>query len=101
MRMIRPQLKLPTITIAEEQEEYLPMVVAVHDNPEYGSRNGQPNTLISCWRLSAVERELIATGADIYLALLTFGDPMQPVILQVGKEQLAAVLGVEVEAPSP
>lgn len=95
MRMVRPQLDLPTCTIAEEQEEYLPMVVALHDNPHYGTRDGRPNTLISCWRPSQEERERIAAGEDIYLALLTFGDPMQPVILSVGKYTTAKIFGIE------
>lgn len=47
--------------------------------------------LLSRWRLNDDDRRRIAAGADLYLMLRTFGQPMQPVRLQVGAD------GFEVE----
>ena len=41
-------------------------------------------TVITRWHLSDFERAKILQGEDIYLAVKTFGQPLQPVALTVG-----------------
>lgn len=79
MRMVAPRTGAPEITLAEEQTELRPMVVARYDYEE-------GEVLLSRWRLTDEERQQIADGEDIYLGVLTFGMPMQPVAIQVGPE---------------
>jgi hypothetical protein len=42
--------------------------------------------LLTRWRFTPEERAKVAGGEDLYLALLTFGNPVQPMIVQVGPE---------------
>ena len=82
MRMIAPRTGAPEVTIAEEQEDYAPLTVAVYgDNAELG-----PRQLLSRWTFTPEERARIAAGEDLYVGLLTFGQPMQPISVQVGAE---------------
>lgn len=77
MRMIAPRTGAPEITVAENQLEYRPIVVAVY--------NEKPTRqLLTRWTFTPEEREAIARGEDVYFALLTFGQPMQPISASVG-----------------
>lgn len=78
--MVAPRTGAPELTLAEEQEEYLPLTVAC-----YETDRGSP-ALLSRWRLSDEDRERIAAGEDVYLLVVTGGAPMQPVAVQVGPE---------------
>lgn len=59
------------------------------DQPEYNTltaityRENPQVPVTSRWSFSESERAAIADGADLYLTLLTFGGPLQPVMLQV------------------
>ncbi len=58
-----------TATLAEEQPEYQPLPVCV-----YGERT------ISCWKLTLVERiKLLFTGR-LWLLVLNFRQPLQPLL---------------------
>jgi hypothetical protein len=80
MHMVAPRTGADEITIAEDQLEYKPLVVAVYQTPQ-----GVP-VLLTRWRLTEEERQLVAAGEDLYLSVLTFGQPLQPIGLQVGPE---------------
>jgi hypothetical protein len=80
MRMISPDTGAPETVIAEEQEEYAPLSVA-HYADEQGRRY-----LLSRWRLNDADKARIAAGDDLYISLMTFGQPMQPVSVQVGPD---------------
>lgn len=106
MRMIRPKLVAPQVTIAEDQEEYLPVTAAFVNHPDYPCDRVrvagekaliEANGVVIAFRPSDHERAKIASGSDIYVHLLTFLKPMQPVIVEVGPENMAAWFGVEVE----
>jgi hypothetical protein len=85
-RMIAPRTGAPEITLAENHPEYSPVTVAVYgDNRKLG-----PRTLLSRWTFTDEERARIAAGEDVFLGVITFGRPMQPVSLQVGPEGWAA-----------
>ena len=78
--MVAPRTGAEEITIAEDQLEYRPLVAAV-----YRTEDGQP-LLLTRWRFTEEERQQIAGGEDLYLAVLTFGKPLQPLALQIGPE---------------
>lgn len=74
MKPVSPVIPgIDEIKIAEHQEEYetLPAIVT------------SDGYVISRWRLSWRERLVVLFEGNIYLSCLTFGRPVQPVILEV------------------
>lgn len=65
------------IVLGAGQPEYDPLPTVYLDSPS--------RPMLSRWRLSDEERQLIADGADIVLTQLTFGRKFQPVNLQIIK----------------
>lgn len=64
------------VVFAKDQPEYLPLpALCRHDSPDL--------PVTSRWALTDAERGKIAAGADVVLTLLTFGDPLQPITLEV------------------
>jgi hypothetical protein len=61
------------VVYAKDQPEYLPL-------PALVTREG---LVTSCWELNDYERKVIAEGGCISLSLLTFNQPLQPIILTV------------------
>lgn len=94
MRFIRPELKAPTVMVAEDQEEFMTVCAAMVHAPT--DRGLVPAHLL-CMRFTDEERQAIAEGADLYLSLLTGGGSMQAVMPLVGKEQASAVFNIPVE----
>lgn len=80
MRAIAPRTGAPEVTIAEEQEQYMPITVA-----RYHYEDGT-GVLLTRWTLTPAEREAIARGEDIYVGQLNFGGPMTPLVVQCGPE---------------
>jgi hypothetical protein len=63
------------VVFAEDQPEYDPL-------PAYRAVDGQVTT---CWRLTFTERiKLLLTG-KLWLSLLTFNQPLQPILLGTKK----------------
>ena len=79
MRMVSPDTGAPERTLAEEQLDLSPLVVAVY-------LDGSVEHLLSRWRLDEDERARIMAGEDIYLCLVTHGQPLQPIMIQVGSK---------------
>ncbi|MFL5481164.1 MAG: hypothetical protein ACJ8AK_03160 [Gemmatimonadaceae bacterium] len=95
MRWIRPQLDAPTETLAEEQEEYCPLTAAFVKHPSYGIARGVDyNTVIVAVRPSDEERRRIAAGDDLYIGVLTYGSPLQPLLVLVGREEASFAYNV-------
>lgn len=80
MRMIAPRTGAHEITLAEDQLEYKPLVAAVYVRPDFGNAP----MLLTRWTFTEEERAAIAAGEDLYLGVLTFGQPLQPLSVQVG-----------------
>lgn len=78
MRAIAPRTGAPEQTIAENQEQYLPITVALYSYTD-GSRG-----ILTRWTPSAEERAAIAAGEDIYVLQLNFGGPMTPMSARIG-----------------
>lgn len=71
MTPVVPGFDLPVTTYAKDQPEYIPL-------PSYRHLDGTVTTL---WRLSWKERFQVLIGGSIWLQLLTFNKPLQPVKL--------------------
>lgn len=82
MHMVAPRTGAEEVTLAEDQVEYKPLVAAVYRAPEYGDAI----MLLTRWRFTDEERARIAAGEDLYLGVLTSGQPLQPLAPQVGPE---------------
>lgn len=63
------------IEITKEQEEYSTLVARTPDDLE--------GTIVTRWQFSDEERRAMAAGADVYLRVLTFGRPLQPLQMSV------------------
>lgn len=67
-------------------------VVFGANQPEYKplpaeSRGGKSGEILTCWELSPDELKRIQETGKIWLVVLTFGQPMQPVHLSVEKPE--------------
>lgn len=99
MRAISPQLdpeQAPQVMIAEDQDEFLTVCGALVKANGYAVPNGRYNVVVLAFRPNDEERARLAGGADIYISLLTFGQPMQGIIVAAGKEAMAATYGLQV-----
>lgn len=85
--MISPQVAAPQVTVAEEQEEFKPITAAIVQGAHGFSH-------LLAFRPNDDERRRIAAGEDLYISLLTFGGPMQGIIVLTGKHEAAAVFNV-------
>jgi hypothetical protein len=84
MEAISPATGAEEIIFAKDQPEYAPLPVAVYTMEYAPGMEG--TTLLTRWRFSEEERQRIAAGEDLYLACITFGQPLQPLNIQVGGE---------------
>jgi len=64
------------VVYAKDQPQYTPLRT-IKAKDEYKS-------VLSRWTLTAEQRQIIAAGGDIFLECGTFGQPLQPLRLQVG-----------------
>lgn len=64
------------VVFAKDQPQYKPLRCLVDDSR--GDRR-----VMSRWSPTNEQRKAIADGADIYLTLLTHGNPLQPILMQV------------------
>lgn len=62
------------VVIAKDQKPYIPL-------PAYHGDNGQ---VISCWSLTLRERIVLLFTGKLWLHVLTFGQPLQPIKLTSG-----------------
>lgn len=106
MRMVRPKLDAPQVTIAEEQEEFKPITAALVHHPLYpaplvrmaeGAEPQLLNAIVLAFRPDERERALLAGGEDIYISLLTFLKPMPGISVYAGKRDAAIYCHVREE----
>lgn len=84
MEPIKPELGLgPEIVIAEDQPQYLPLPAEAVRL----SRRGV-EALVVRFTFTPEERIKISLGEDLYLGIMTFGHPLQPLMPTVGPEEL-------------
>jgi len=66
------------VVFAENQPEYLPLP-AMHLQDQAG-------TIITCWEMSEEELQEVVKNKRIYLSVMTFNQPLQPVSVQASLE---------------
>ena len=74
------------VTYAKDQPQYQPLPVL---------RNPDNGTLISCWGLTWRERLRLALTGRLWVQLLTFGRPLQPMLLSVAPPTFETVKPME------
>lgn len=67
------------VVFGANQPEYIPLPA------EY--RGGKSGEILTCWELSPDELKRVQETGKIWLAVLTFGHTMQPVIVSVDKPE--------------
>ena len=83
------------IAFTDQEHERLPehkRVVYGADQPEYlplptCQLVGDETRVISKWELTAEERAKVAAGEPVFIEILTFGKPLQPILPTVGLRQ--------------
>lgn len=75
---IIPGHSLPVTEIAKSQDEYQTL-------PAWVDTDG---TVLTRWRLTWRERLRVLLSGDIYLWVMTFGRPLQPVMLEAEKPKV-------------
>lgn len=62
--------------------------------------SGQNGDVLTRWTFTEEQRKAVADGADIFLNLMTFGQPLQPIRILVAHEldasSTADALGIEI-----
>ena len=82
--MIPIKISIPQNTLfklvvyAEDQPEYLPLPVLKHPSGK----------VISCWKLNFKELIRLIITRRLYIAILTFNSPLQPLLPSVRLENL-------------
>jgi|SRR5689334_8528074 len=101
-KFITPRIEGGTpVRVAEEQPEYEAVDVIFARNHNYSVPvDKEHNAVIMAVTLSGEERQRIINGEDIYIVLLTFGYPQQPIAAFVGPEGAAEMCGLEVKQPN-
>ena len=64
------------VVYAKDQPQYQPLRTLVNFDSE--------RRVTSRWTLTDEQRKAVYEGADIFLELLTFGQPLQPIRLAIG-----------------
>ena len=72
--------KHQNIVFAEDQPEYQPLPALRIDSP-----NGE---VISCWKLSFIERVKIIFTGRVWLSLMSFNKPLTPSYLAVNRKDV-------------
>jgi hypothetical protein len=67
-----PGMDLPEVVFAKDQPQYIPLPATIVDG---GTR------VITRWKLGWRERLRILFTGNLWLSLLTFGNPLQPILL--------------------
>lgn len=73
-----PGLEAFEVVYAKDQPEYIPLRTLRSRTDE--------GKVLSRWDLTDEQRHAIAMGADIYLTLLTFQGPLQPITIAVATD---------------
>jgi hypothetical protein len=67
------------VVYAGKQRQYLPLRTLVSDD--------EKGRVLSHWTLTDEQRQAIAEGADVFLNLMTFGQPLQPIQIFVACDE--------------
>lgn len=92
MKSTPPQLDAPAVVFGVTQPDVLPITGALvqHDGLP-PAKDGGPNTVLYAFEFDDKEKEMIIDGADLYIALVTFGGPPQPILPIIGVKHAAEI----------
>lgn len=74
------KFKHANVTFAKDQPEYQPLPALRIDSP-----NGE---IVSCWKLSFLERIKILFTGKIWLSLMSFNKPLTPIYMSVHRKDV-------------
>lgn len=77
------KFKEVNVTFAENQDEYLPLPAFRSDEPE-----GQ---IVSCWKLTFIERVRILFIGKLWVSLMMFGKPLTPMFFTTKKSEILII----------
>jgi len=66
------------ITYAENQPEYLPLP----------AKKVNDNTILTCWELSDQDIEMLKQTRKLWIGVMNFGLPLQPMLPSVNREDI-------------
>lgn len=66
------------VVFGKNQPEYMPLPAERIENNDFGQ-------VVTCWELSEEEREKVLQDGKIWVSLLTFGHPLQPILVTAEK----------------
>lgn len=69
------------VVFGANQPEYKPL-------PAERRGNAQTGEVLTCWQLSPEELIKVQETGQIWLSMLTFGQPLQPVLMAVEKPEI-------------
>ena len=72
----------PEIVIAEDQPPYEPLSAVIVD----------PATILTRWKLTWWERIVVLFRGNVYLYVMTFSKPLQPLAMQAAKPEMLGPL---------
>lgn len=73
---VMPGMEQHEVVYAKNQPQYQPLRTLIVDpGPQY--------RVMSRWTLTPEQRKAVAEGADIFLTVLTFRNPLQPVLIGI------------------
>lgn len=70
------------IVFGKNQPEYIPLP----------AKQVNDNTIMTCWELSDEDILLINSSKKIWLGIMTFGKPLQPVLLASSRSEIDGIL---------
>lgn len=76
--MVPRKFEEANVVFAKDQKEYMPL-------PAYRNDDGE---VVSCWRLSFIERCRVLLKGEIWLSLKTFNKPLTPSFLTTKKKDI-------------
>lgn len=79
------KFKHQNITFAENQLEYMPLPALKID-----SQNGE---VVSCWKMTFIERVKVLITGKVWVSLLTFNKPLTPSYLAVNRKEVYSIIG--------
>jgi hypothetical protein len=106
MKSVTPEIRAPKLVYGKDQPEYQPITAALVRDAMYSAKKVKlegtdlpflMNTVLYAFEPTPEQREAIANGADIYVALLTGGNSPQPVRVLAGSGEAANWFHTEVE----
>ena len=65
------------VVYGANQPEYIPLPAE--------KRPGRSGEIVTCWELNPNEKKIIQETGKIWLSVLTFGQPLQPLLLTIDK----------------